>query len=97
MTQFQGDRDSRGPVDFAGTAGGRYDDDGDDNDEDDDDDPNRRPSKRKASKLSMPDIGASNAVSVPLFSPKIRYLNSIVHLKARLPSPCSSQWPPTSP
>ena len=64
VSQFQGDRDSRGPADFSGAASGRYDDDGDDND-DDDDDSNRRLSKRKVSKLNIPsDIAASDAVSV---------------------------------
>ena len=75
MAQFQGDRDSRGPADFSGAAGGRYDEDGDDND-DDDDDSNRRVSKRKVSKLNTPSgIAGSDAVSI-LFS-QLHYPNSI--------------------
>jgi hypothetical protein len=65
MTQFQGDRDSRGPGDFSGAGGGKYDEDGDDNDDEDDEDSNRRQSKRKVSKLGMqPEMSASDVVSI---------------------------------
>lgn len=67
MVQFQGDRDLRGPADFSGAAGDRYEDDGDDNDDDDDDDPKRRSSKRKASKLGMQSDPGSNTVNIFLF------------------------------
>jgi len=71
MAQFQGDRDSRGPADFSGAGGGKYDEDGDDNDDEDDEDSNRRTSKRKISKLGMQsDMGTSDVVSILFFSPR---------------------------
>jgi MADS-box transcription factor len=87
MAQFQGDRDSRGPADFSGAAGGKYDDEGDDHDDDDDDvDSNRRSIKRKASKFGMQSDMA--AVSVVLSSADT--LPNFRHPKARLPSPSPS-------
>jgi len=89
MTQFQGDRDSRGPADFSGAGGGRYDEDGDENDDEEDDESNRRTSKRKISKLGMqPDMGASDVVGTILFSP--RHTSYVFYPKARLPPPSSS-------
>ena len=72
MTQFQGDRDLRGPADFSAGTGGKYDEDGDDNDDDDDDESSRRPSKRKVSKLGMQsEMAGSDVVSIVLIS--LRY------------------------
>lgn len=82
ITQHQGEKDTKGPGDFSGAGGGKFDDngDGDDDavDEDDDEVPVRSKKRRSGARLSMQD--ADGDVSLSTF---LLYFSSFVSRSSR--------------
>ncbi|KAF9523152.1 hypothetical protein CPB83DRAFT_915023 [Crepidotus variabilis] len=77
QAQFQGEQDARGPQDFVGGAGGKYDD-GDDNDDgmDDGDD---TPSSRRAGKRKAPS-SAKHSMRSDVAHPVCFNARPLIHL-----------------